>query len=312
MYAKIAYNAHADNDAEQILIHIVELLTGTITIGGLTGGNIDAGSSSIDVSFWTPDWVLHDDVSASNKVLKIPVHDDGATFFYLELTATGTDIDMQLWEGWDEITTHAGTGGSTYYTTSNFELVSVLGFASNAFTLYFTASDTHCLARSVYNSGTVKYCRGFMQYERREHWDTVANGAIPAVITYGDSLFLKATQTYAMPHVRSDGSTYSSNSALLYAATSYGSCQLDALSLLLGNNSSNARGLDASEVSIHNMYEFGFSYLSSGERFLTGKIPNMFLTTYGNGAFGDTVSVNSTTHIIWEANASNRIAIRQG
>lgn len=309
MFAEIAYNAHADNNAERILVHIIELLTGTTTIGALTGGNIDSGNSSIDVSYHTPSYVLHDDISATNKVLKIPVHDDGGTFFYLEFTVVGTDIDMQIWEGWSG---GVGTGGSTYYASSGFEFVTVLGFATNAFTLYFTVTATHCLARSVYNGGTKKYCRGFIQYERREFWDTVANGHIPVIITFQDTLCQNTTQAYAMPHRRSDDIVYSAINAKLYMATAYGSCQLDAFINTLGNNSSNARGLNASNDSIHNMYEFGFSYISSGERFLSGKVFDMFLATYSNGAFGDTVSVNSLTHIIWEVNINYRFAIRKG
>ncbi len=310
MYAKIAYNAHVDNDAEQVLIHIVELLTGTTTIGALTGGNIDSGNSSIDVGYYTPAYTLYDDNGVANQVLEVDVHDDGTTKFYLELTATGTDIDMQIWESWDE-PTHVGTNGS-YYTTSGFEFVSVLGFASASFTLYFTVTATHCLARSVYNSGTIKYCRGFMQYERREAWDTVANGYRPVVITYSDNLFLKTTQAYALPHRRSDNAVYSGSAAMLYGHTAYGSCQLDATTLLIGDDASAARGLDANNVSIHQMHEFGFSYLSSGERFLTGKVFDMFLATYGNGAFGDTVSISSNIYIIWEVAINYRLAIRKG
>ena len=312
MYAKISYNADAANTPDLVLADIALLLTGTIAVGSLTG-NIDAGNSSIDVSYHTPAFTLHDDISATNKVFKIPVHDDAATtFFYFELTVSGNDIEMQLWEDWDEVTTHAGTGGNTYYTTTGFEFVTVTNYATQAFTLYFTITATHVLARSVYSGGSTKYCRGFMQYERREFWDTVANGHIPAVITYADSLCANTTQAYAMPHRRSDNSVYSSTSALLYLATAYGSCQLDAFTSTHGSNASNARGLDASNVSIHNMYELAFSYISSGERFLTGKLPDIYLATYSNGAFGDTVSVNSNAHIIWEVNTNYRFAIRQG
>lgn len=312
MYAKIAYNADAVNDATKILEHIGELLTGTTTIGGLTGGNIDSGNSSIDVSYYTPAYVLHESISATNKVYKIAVHDDGATFIYLEFTVVGTDVDIQLWEGWDEVTTHAGTGGSTYYTSSGFEFVQVAGFATNAFTLYYTITATHCLARSEYNSGTIEYCRGYMQYERFELWDTVANGHIPALVTYTDLIGATSTQAYAMPHRRSDNIVYSNNLATLWLHTAYGNCQKDAMNLLLGNSASLARGLDASNANIHNMYEFGFSYLSSGERYLSGKVKDMFLATYSNGAHGDTVSVNSLTHVIWEVNINYRFAIRKG
>lgn len=311
MYAKIAYNADAANTPTQILAHIALLLTGTTTVGGLTGGSIDSGSSSIDVTYHTPAYVLHDDISATQKVFEIPVHDDGTSKFYLELLVSGNDIDMKLWEEWDEVTSHTGTGGA-YYTTTGFEFVSMLNYATAAFTLYFTITATHCLARSVYNSGTKIYCRGFMQYERRELWDTVANGSKPVVLTKGDVLFQQTVGIYALPHVRSDGATYSLLSAALYAHTAYGGCQFDAFTSLLGSSSSAARGLDAAEVSIHNMYEFGFSYLSTGERFLTGKTFDMYVATYSNGAFGDTVSVNSNTHIIWEASLNYRMAIRKG
>lgn len=310
MYAKISYNADEVNTPTKILEHITELLTGTITIGGLTGGNIDSGNSSIDVTYHTPAYVLHDDVSATQKIFKIPVHDDGASFIYFELFVSSNDIDMKLWEEWNA-TTHIGTGG-VYYTTTGFEFVSLTSYATSAFTLYYTVTPTHCLARSVYASGTVKYCRGFMQYERRELWDTVANGHKPAVLTKGDTLFTITLGIYALPHRRSDGSIYSLTTAQLYAATAYGSSQYDAFTSLLGNSSSNARGLDASNASIHNMYEFGFSYLSIGERFLTGKVFDMYVATYSNGAFGDTVSIDSNTYIIWEASTVYRMAIRKG
>jgi len=311
MYAKIAYNADAVNDPEKILEHIKEILTGTTTIGGLTGGNIDAGSSSMDDTYYTPAYVLHDDISATQKVFKIPIHDDGADFIYFELLISGTDIDMKLWEEWDAVTTHTGSGGA-YYTTTGFEFVTVLNYATAAFTLYYTITATHCLARSVYSSGTVKYCRGFMQYERREIWDTVANGHKPAVLTKADTMFTQTVGIYALPHRRSDGSVYSLINAALYAATAYGNCQFDAFTSLLGNSSSAARGLDASNVSIHNMYEFGFSFLSIGERFLTGKVFDMYVATYSNGAFGDTVSIGGNAYIIWEASTVYRMAIRQG
>lgn len=313
MYAKLVYNADAANTTAQMLIHIGELLTGTTAIGSLTGGNIDSVNSEIDVSYYTPAFTLHDDISATNKVYRIPVHDDAATtFFYLEFTVSGTDLDMQLWEEWDEVTTHAGTNG-TYYTSSGFEFISNLNFATVDFTLYFSITATHCIARSVYNNGTKKYLRGFMQYERKEAWDTVANGYIPAVVTYLDNMGLTSSQLYALPHKRSDDSVYSGSGALMYLATAYGNCQKDSMSLLLGSNASSARGLDASYASVHNMYEMGFSFLSSGERFLTGKTPDMYYATYANGTFGDEISVNSNTYIIWEGTISTyRYAVRKG
>lgn len=310
MYAKIAYNADAVNDPERVLVHIAELLTGTLTVGALTGGNIDAGASSIDTTFEVPSYVLFDDVSATQKVFKIPVHDDATSFFYFELLVSGTDIDMKLWEDWDNVT-HVGSNGA-YYTTTGFEFVSVLNYATAAFTLYFTVTATHCLARSLYNSGTVKYCRGFMQYTRGELWDTIAAGSKPVVLLYNDDLFQVALHAYALPHKRSDGAIYSGSTGPLYTHTSYGSSKYDAFTSLLGSNSSAARGLDENSISIHNMYEFGFSFLSTGERFLSGKVFNMYVATYQNGAFGDTVSIDGAIYIIWETDLNYRMAIRKG
>jgi hypothetical protein len=308
MYAKLVYNAVAGNDPEQVLADITLLLTGTTDIASL-GGDIDSGSSEIDVAYHTPAYVLHDDVSATQKVFKIPVHDDGTSFFYFELFSTGNDIDMKLWEDW----TIGGSGsGQAYYTSTGFEFVSMDSYSTYGMTFYFTITAKHCLARSEHSTSAVEYARGFIQYERRELWDTVANGSKPVVITYRDYWFSTTAGIYALPHKRSDGSTYSSSNAQLHPATAYGNSQYDNMYSLLGNSSGAARGLDASESSIHNMYEFGFSYLSTGERFLTGKVADMYYTTYGDGAFGDTVSVDSNPYIIWEASLDYRVAIRKG
>lgn len=310
MYAKISYNADAGNDATQVLSDVVLLLTGTTDVADITsnGADIDEGSSSINVSVQAVNYTLFDDVSATTKVFQIPYHDDGAQFYYMELFVASTDIDHRYWNDWDEIG-HNGSGAG-YYAGSGAEFISVLNFATAAFIIYMTATPRHVIVRSVYNSGTVKYFRGHCQYDRGEAWDTTAAGFAPHVHTNNDQF--ATSQVYTLPHKRSDGATYTSTAGALYMAVRYGNSQLDDLHLQTGGTSSAARGLNSTGDPVHNMYEFGFSFTSSGERFMTGRIQNMYLATYQNGGFGDIVSIGGDDHIIWELDLNYRLAIRLG
>ena len=310
MYCKIAYDADAGNNATQVLSDITLLLTGTTDVADITanGAEIDEGSSDIDVAVETVNYTLYDDVSATIKVFQIPYHDDAAQFFYMELFVASTDIDHRYWTSWD---TGSNTGsGAGYYPGNGAEFVSWLNFTTSANTLYMTVTDRHCIARSVYNSGSVRYFRGYVQYDRGEAWDTPAAGFAPHVATYNDTF--ASSQMYTLPHKRSDGAVYSTTLAVLYMAVRYGNSQLDDFNVTIGGNSSAARGLNATADPVHNMYEFGFSYLSSGERFMSGKVNGMYLATYQNGGFGDIVSIAAADYIIWELDLNYRLAIRKG
>jgi hypothetical protein len=308
MYAKLNYNASAGNNNEQVLEDIKDLLLGETVVGNIVG-DIDTGTSLIDTSYTTVAWTLYDTVGTNAFIFQIPYHDDAGQFMYLELFAFATDeIHMKLWESWD---TGSNTGSNgAYYTSNGFELMFNTSFTTTPFNIFVSATDRHLVVRSEYASGQRKYFRGFMQYDRGEAWDTPAAGKAPGFLTFNDTF--TSSQVYPLPHKRSDGSVYTLSPAGLYMAVRYGNSQLDDLNLLIGGNSSAARGLNATGDPVHNMYEFGFSYLSSGERFLTGKIPDMYLATYQNGGFGDVVSIGGNDYIIWEADLNYRIAVRKG
>ena len=310
MYCKIVYEADAGNDATQVLSDIVLLLGGETVVANITanGAVIDEGSSAIDVAVEAVAVTLYDDVSATIKVFQIPYHDDAAQFFYMELFVSGTDIDHRYWTSWNQVG-NSGSG-ACYYPGNGSEFVSWINFATAANTLYMTVTARHCIARSVYNSGSIRYFRGYVQYDRGEAWDTPAAGYAPMVSTYNDT-FAQGNM-YTLPHKRSDGAVYSTTLASLYMATRYANSQLDDFNVTIGGNSSSARGLNATSDPVHNMYEFGFSYLSSGERFLTGKVADMYLATYQNGGFGDVVSILANNYIIWETDLNYRLAIRKG
>lgn len=308
MYAKITYNADAGNDNDQVLLDIKDLLTGETVLTNLTG-NINIGSSVIDTSFTTVNYTLYDTVGTGQYIFEIPYHDDGAQFFYVDLLSFSTDeIHIKLWEEWDQ-GSNTGTNGA-YYTSAQSVLVDMSSFVSAPFTVYITATARHLIIRTVYNSGLVRFFRGFVQYDRGEAWDTTAAGFAPALVTANDTF--TQNNVYALPHRRSDGAVYTLQNAGLFMAVRYGNSQLDDLNLQIGTSSSAARGLNSTGDPVHNMYEFGFSYTSGGERFLTGKISDMYLATYQNGGFGDIVSIGGNDYFIWETDLNYRVAIRKG
>lgn len=307
MYAKISYAANAANGAQTVLADIKALLLGETVHGDLTGV-ITAGV--IDTTYTTVAYTLYDNVDVDTQVFRIPIHDDPTNqFMYLEIFTYSTDeIHFRVWETWSTVT-HSGTGGN-YYNSSTNKLVDMQLYATAAFSIEMTVTNRHLLIRTVYAGGLILYARGFMQWDRGEAWDTYQNGKLP-VLTLVNNTGPTGAQ-YAMPHIRSDGAEYSLQYANLYLHTRYGNSQNDNLSLLIGSTSAAARGLNDALENVHNMYEFGFSFLSSGERFLTGKIADMFLATYQNGAQGDIIAVTANDHIIWEFDPNYRIAVRKG
>jgi len=305
MYAKIVYNADVAHTATLILEHITQLFTGETVVANLLGGDIEAADSTIDVSFEAVAYNLYHDISATRKVFEIPIHDDPTSYFYLELIVSGVDIDMKLWETWT-IGTTSGSGGA-YYTTTGFEIADVTGYTTTQKAITITATATHCIVKSA------DYFRGWMQYERGEAWDTIANSSKPVVLTYNDTLFIAtAAQAYGLPHKRSDGLEYSGSGASLWPHIRAGNCQKDALFNLVGNSAATARTLDENEQSVHPMWEFGFSSLNTTNWFITGVVPNMYWTTYGHGIHGDTVMLDGNLYMIWQPNLNGRIAIRMG
>jgi hypothetical protein len=306
MYAKLNYVAGMSTPGAQVLADISDLLLGETVVGDL-----NADSGSIVTTYTTVAYTLFDNVSTEKQVFRIPIHDDPTVqFVYMELFVYSTDeIHIKMWGAWDA-GTHVGSGDSTYYASSVSKLVDLQNYTTSAASIEITATDRHMLINTVYNSGTKLYLRGYLQWDRGEAWDTAANGYLPVMLCTAANM--AGAANYPLPHMRSDGAVYSSTSAPLYMATRYGSSQLDQFYQLIGGDSSAARGLDSALASVHNMYEFGFSYLSSGERFLTGKIPDMYLATYQNGAQGDALTIDSNAYMIWEASTTFRLAIRAG
>jgi len=307
MYAKINYSGDAANGAQLLLADITSLLTGETVVGNLTGV---IASGVINTDYTTVAYTLFDDIDADTKIFRIPIHDDPTNqFMYMELFTYATDeIHIRLWSTW-EVVGHTGTG-QAYYASGSNKLCDIYLYSSAAYSIEMTATNRHLIVRTVYNGGNISYTRGFMQWDRGEAWDTIANGQLPVIQLTSDTVAV--TLSYTLPQVRSDGSEYTLNNNGLYLHTRYGSSQNDNLQYLLGANSASARGLNDLLESVHNMYEFGFSYLSSGERFLTGKIADMYLATYQNGAQGDIISITGNDHIIWEFDANYRVAIRKG
>lgn len=310
MYAKLEYNADAGNNNEQVMEDLKDLLLGETNLNNLNG-NIDVGSSTFDNTYQAVAYTLYDSVGTNQYIFELDVHDGGTGLqkFYWEMLDWQTyEIQQKLWTFWDA-GLNIGSEGA-YYTDPAANIAINLNFATQPFTIYISATDRHCIIRSVYSGGLVMYFRGFMQYDRGEAWDTPAAGKIPAIVTYNDT-FASST-VYAMPHKRSDGSVYTLVSAPLYMAVRYANSQLDDLNLTIGATSSAARGLNAAGDPVHNMYEFGFSFLSSGERFMTGKVADMYLATYQNGGFGDIVDIGGNNYRIWELDLNYRVAIRDG
>jgi len=310
MYAKLEYNADSGNNNEQVLEDIKDILTGETVLANLNG-NIDTGSSIIDTTYSTVAYTLYDTVGTNQFIFELDVHDGGTgtqKFYWELLTFGSSEIQQKMWTTWETVS-NTGSDGAFYQDPAS-TVVENLSFASAPFTVYISATNRHCIFRSVYNSGTIRYFRGYMQYDRGEAWDTPAAGKIPAIVTNNDTI--ASSTVYPMPHKRSDGAVYTLSPAALYMATRYTNSQLDDFNLTIGGTSSAARGLNASGDPVHNMYEFGFSFLSGGERFLTGKIADMYLATYQNGGFGDIVSIGGNDYRIWEADANYRIAVRDG
>lgn len=308
MYAKLNYNPSVNNSGANVLGNIVALMTGAATtVGALTGTDIDTASSEIDTSYAVPAYVLYDDISATNKVLEGTVHDDPSSKFYIEFTVSGADIDIELWEGWDAVTTHAGTGEKTYFTTTGFEFASTTTAAS--FTLYLSITARHCVCSTV-GAGNDTF-RGFVQYDRLEGWDTVAAGSKPVALRFNNTFATTSQHFYALPFKTSAGNLLTQTLAYLYVCTRIDSSQNDILSTTHGNTAGTSRTINEAGDSIHPMYEMGLSRADASERFQGGKIHDMYLTTYQHGAQGDLVSVGGNTYVIWDA-TNYRVAIRRG
>jgi hypothetical protein len=311
MYCKLEYNADAGNNNEQVLEDIKDLLLGENNLNNLNG-NIDVASSTFDESYEAVAWTLYDSIATNQHIFEMDVHDGGDTgtqkFYYELLTWGSYEIQQKMWTFWDA-GLNIGSEG-VYYSDPSSNVVNNLTFATKPFTIFISATARHLIIRSVYNGGTIQYFRGFMQYDRGEAWDTPAAGKIPALVTFNDT-FTTGT-LYAMPHKRSDAAIYTLTSAGLNMAVRYANSQLDNFNLTIGGSSSAARGLNASGDPVHNMYEFGFSFVSSGERFMTGKVSDMYLATYQNGGFGDIVDIGGNNYRIWETDLNYRIAIRDG
>lgn len=312
MYAKLSFNADAVNDSQLVIDVINALLLGETVVANLVtnqGANLDTASCAIDTTYTTVAYTLYDDLVSGGKVYEIPVHDDGTQFFYWEIFPyNASEVHQRLWETWDKVS-HTGTN-QTYYQSSSSQLTNNSFNSTAPFNLYLSATVRHFFARTEYNGGQKYYFRGIFQWDRGEAWDTIAAGKKPAAITYGNSF--ATSPVYTLPHKRSDGAIYTLNSANLYLHTRYGNSQQDQLSVLIGGSSADARGLNAIGDSVHNMYEVGFSFLSSGERFLTGKLADVYLATYQNGGFGDIVSIGGNDYIIWELDTNYRMAVRKG
>jgi len=187
MYASIQYTAAAT--ATQVLADIVTIATGPI---GLQLTSLTAprnGAGSFITSTTAGGWIMHDNVSATVKVLKAPISDDGTKFKYLHLSVYTTGVKFESYRSWNEVA-HTGvvnkrlTGGGVDLTISTSVNYVYYNNASTISQMCISCTANHfaavCGTNSLLNTTGV----GFLsEHTRTSPWDTVANGYLPIVYT---------------------------------------------------------------------------------------------------------------------------------
>ena len=99
MYAQYVYNASATDD--QVLDDVFEILVGETVVGNLSAGCDTANSFILTTQSVSP-WTDFDDVSATERIMRLESSDDSGVFKYVGLNHDGVDeLAFTIMESWD-------------------------------------------------------------------------------------------------------------------------------------------------------------------------------------------------------------------
>lgn len=99
MYAKYVYTAGAT--IEQIHDDIFEIFCGETDVNNLSAG-CDTANSLINTTLSTSPWVDFDDVSSTERIMRMEMSDDSGVFKYVGWHHDGTDeVGFAIMESWD-------------------------------------------------------------------------------------------------------------------------------------------------------------------------------------------------------------------
>ena len=303
MYVKLYYKADPANTIEQLLDDYVRCLTGVVfndlstQLGNSPSTRMVLANSYVETGYTLANYVLHDDISTTQKVLSIPIWDDVLNDIYIELNTSGDNITATFWEGW---TLGAGTGASSTPTT----VITATSTGSEIIILWLQITDYIVISRQVHGTGIVNLS-GWAQHEREEVWDTIANGRLP-IGTFPNGV--SDTICEVMPFSDNNNTTRTQ----LYFGNKYGNAGLDPLFNILGGSGEGSLTLDANKNQVPGAYEMRWAISNTAQRFSTGRILDMYFTKLSYGGFGDTMDINVQPYQVWDGTDDIKIAIRRG
>jgi hypothetical protein len=136
MYAKYVYTSGATDD--QILDDTFEIFCGETDVNNLSAG-CDTTNSVILTTYSTSPWVDFDDVSATERIMRLESSDDSGVYKYVGWNHDGVDeLAFTIMESWD-----AGTDTPTNEVAVNYDKQGMGFFPGTGGTLHIYSS-TFC------------------------------------------------------------------------------------------------------------------------------------------------------------------------
>lgn len=162
---------------DDIMSDIVAVLTGETEVTNLSDSTRKEECEIVSTT--AAGWLLHDQVSSSNIVLKAPIVDDPSTFKYIRIFATGNRILIKFYESWDEVN-HTGLEFAGHVTNLYIAYESDTDLYQE---VLISASARHFIATNIFNNLKlpISDIPFLSEHTRDSVWDTVANGISPWV-----------------------------------------------------------------------------------------------------------------------------------
>ena len=178
MYAKYVYNTGAT--LEQIHDDMFEIFTGETNVNNLSAG-CDTTNSFILTTYSTSPWADYDDVSTTERIMRMEMNDDSGVYKYVGWHHnSGNDLGFAIMESWD-----AGTDTPTNEVevdfTENCQAVQI-----------GTGGDMH-----IYSS---QFCTMYMHRRTSNIWGMVEGGA-----SYGSHGIFECSRDHPALHTGAGG-----------------------------------------------------------------------------------------------------------
>jgi len=137
MYAKYVYTASATDD--QVLDDVFEIFVGETVVSNLSAG-CDTANSQILTDYSTSPWTDFDDVSATERIMRLESSDDSGVFKFVGLNHDGVDeLAFTIMESWN-----AGTDTPTNEVAVNYDKQG-MGFEPGVGGTMHLYASTFCL-----------------------------------------------------------------------------------------------------------------------------------------------------------------------